>query len=341
MAIDIGIDLGTAKTIILSGSVIKLEEPSVASVDTDTWAPLHFGEQAYKMIGRTPESITTVFPIEHGVIADYEVAEQMMRYFVRKAFGNRTVKPRVMVAMPSGLTTVQHRSVAQVIEAAGGRNVCTVESPLAAAIGLGIDLEKAHGSMIVDIGAGTTDVAVLSMGALSVCQSDRVASKNFDEAIIRFIRKEYNILIGLQTAEQIKMQIGSVIQRPVEIAMQAKGRNLFSGLPQVFEITTNEVYESVCDVALSICKAVQSALEKTEPDLVADISADGLYLTGGGAMIYGMEKLLSDFLGIEVRLVDDPLHCVVRGTGIALKNPNLLKNGDYQFRSLQDLIIEN
>lgn len=340
MAIDIGIDLGTAKTCILSGAKIMLEEPSAAAVDTDSWEPIAFGEKAYKMIGRTPDSITSVLPIERGVIADYDVAEEMMRRFMRKAFGNKMVKPRVMVAMPSGLTAVQHRSVAQVVEAAGGRNVCTIESPMAAAIGMGIDFTKARGTMIVDIGAGTTDVAVISLGGLSQCESGRVASRDFDEAVIRYVRKEYNILIGLQTAEQIKKQIGSVVHRPVEIAMQAKGRNLFTGLPQLFEITTNEVFQAVDDIAVNICKTVQGVLERTEPDLVADVSEDGIFLTGGGALIYGMEKRLSDFTGVPVHLVEDPLHCVVRGTGTALKHPSLLKNGDYAFRSLQDLIVE-
>lgn len=340
MSTDIGIDLGTSKTILLSGVNIVLEEPSAAAVDTDTWEPLYFGEQAYKMIGRTPDSVTSVLPIERGVIADYDVAEQMIRYFIRKAFGNRIVKPKVMVAMPGGVTAVQHRSVAKAVEAAGGRNVCTIESPMAAAVGIGLDFEKAHGNMIVDIGAGTTDVAVISMGGLAVCESARVASRDFDEAIIRYIRKEHNVLVGLQTAENIKIQIGSVVERPVEIAMQAKGRNLFSGLPEVFEITTNEIYFALKDTTQSICKAVQGVLEKTPPDLVADISADGIYLTGGGALIFGMEELLQNTMGIPVKLVSDPLHCVVRGTGIALKKPEILKNGDYEFRSLQNLIIE-
>jgi len=340
MSTDIGIDLGTSKTILLSGSKVILEQPSVVTVDTETWEPVAYGDKAYAMVGRTPESLTTVYPVERGVIADYNIAEQMLRCYMRKAFGNRIVKPRVMVSMPIGVTSVQHRSVAKAVEIAGGRNVCTLEGPVAAAIGLGVNFSQVRGSMIIDIGAGTTDVATISMGGLAECATMRVASFDFDEAIIKYIKKVCNVSIGKQTAESIKIQIGSVVPRKVEIAMQAKGKNIFTGLPEIFEITANDIYEAVKDTADTICLAIKSVIENTSPDLISDIMTDGIYLTGGGAMIFGMEELLSNYLGVNVKLAQDPIHSVARGAGMALKNPQLLKNGDYQFRSIQELIIK-
>ncbi len=340
MAKEIGIDLGTSKTVLFSGAKIVLELPSVVTVDSETWEPVYYGEKALQTLGRTPDSLTCVRPIERGVISDYEIAQQMMRRYMTKAFGNKIIRPRVMAALPTGLTEVQHRSVANVIEAAGGRNVSVIEGPVAVAIGLGIDFSKPHGSMIVDIGAGTTDIATLSMGGIAQCSSVKIASGDFDELIMRAVRKEYNVVIGPLTAEHIKKQIGTVVSRPVEIAMTAKGRNLFSGLPQSFEITSSEVFEAIGESANSICNEVRKVLEKTDPDLVADILEDGIYLTGGGSLIHGMDTLLSEYIGTKVIPVDDPTHSVVKGTGIALKNPKLLRNVDFQYRSIQELIVD-
>lgn len=339
MSTDIGIDLGTKKTILLSGSKIISEQPSVVTVNTETWEPICFGEKAYSMIGRTPESLTTVFPIRRGVISDYNIAEKMLKHFMKESFGNRILKPRVMVSMPIGVTSVQHRSVANAVESAGGRNVCTIESPVAAAIGLGVDFKKPRGSFIIDIGAGTTDTATISMGGLANCDSARVASGDFDEAIVRYIRKKYNVFVGLQTAEKIKKQIGSVVKRQVELTMRVKGRNLLTGLPVFVDVSSNDVYCAVADTAHSICTAVKSVIENTPPELVADIMNNGALLTGGGALIYGMPQLLSETLGLEVVPDEDPVHSVARGAGIALRNPDLLKNSDYQFRSIQELVI--
>ncbi len=340
MATDIGIDFGTSKTILFSGAEILLELPSVATVDSETWEPLYYGEQAYNMIGRTPDSLTTVFPIQRGVIADCDVAEQMLRHYMHKAFGSCIIKPRVMVSVPIGVTSVQHRFVANAAGFAGGRDVCTIESPMAAAIGLGIDFEKAKGSMIIDLGAGTTDIAVITLGGMAESRSCRVASMDFDEAIIKYIKREYNILIGNITAENIKKQIGTVVQRALPLTMRAKGRNLFTGLPQEFEVTDEDVRQAITEPAEEIRAQIRHVLEKTPPDLVSDILRDGIYLTGGGALIHGMEEYLSEYLGTAVRLVDDPLHSVVKGARIALKKLSLLKNSDYQFRSIQELIIE-
>ena len=340
MPIDIAIDLGTSKTVIISGGKKVLEEPSIVSIDTDTKEPLSFGSLAKETLGRTPDSVTTVFPIEYGIIADYGITEQMLKEYMHKAFGNHLLRPRVIVSVPTGVTAVQHRSVARAVEIAGGRNVCTIESVMADAIGLGIDFTKPRGSMVVDIGAGITDIATMSMGGLAVCSSIRNASNDFDEAIIRYVRREFNVLIGRQTAENIKIQLGSVVKRPVEVTIQAKGRNLFTGLPQIFEVSSTDVYNAIIDNAMSICAAVKSVIEKSPPDIVSDILSDGIYLTGGGALIYGMADLLAKYTHTGVNMAVSPKYTVAKGAAIALKRPELLVHGDYQFRSIQELIVD-
>ncbi len=340
MPTDYGIDLGTARTIIYKGKSIVLNEPSVVAFDTHTGEPIAFGEEAFQMLGRTPDSINAVCPIERGFIADYEVAEHMVRKYLSEVSGNKMLKARVMVSKPSGITAVQQRSVIDACTNAGARDVCLIESPLAAALGNDINFNTPKGVIVVDIGKGTTDIAVLSMGGLAACESAKIASVDFDEAISRYVRKEYNILIGPHTAENIKLQIGSVWKRPVELALKAKGRNQFTGLPSIFEITSDEVMEALGDTALSICKAVQSVLEKTPPEMISDIANDGILLTGGGALIYGMTELLSDYTRLKVTLVPEPITCVVAGIGKALSDFDVLKNGDYRFRTLEDLAIE-
>lgn len=337
---DIGIDFGTSKTILFSKGKIYLEQPSVVAVDSETWEPICFGDRALSMVGRTPESVTTVFPLEHGVIADYDIAEKMLQHYMQEAFGKRIIKPRVMISVPIGVTPVQHRSVADVAGFAGGRDVCTIESPVAAALGLGIDFTKPGGNMVIDIGAGVTDIAVISMGGIAQCGSSYTASNSFDEAIIKFVRREFNILIGLQTATRIKEEIGSIIPRPVDLTMRAKGQDAFTGLPAMFEITSQQVCEALQDCVSEIIRTVKDVLEKTPPDLVADIMERGIMLTGGGALLFGMETKLQEALGIHVIVAEDPMHNVVRGELIALKKPKLLKNGDYQFRSIQELIVD-
>ncbi|MBQ5810794.1 MAG: rod shape-determining protein [Clostridia bacterium] len=340
MAIDIAVDLGTSKTILYSGSKVVLEQPSVATVDTDTWEPLYFGDDAYKMIGRIPETLSTVFPLSRGAISDYNITEAMLTHYMRMAFGQRIIKPRVIISVPTGLTTVQHRSIANAVEAAGGRNTCIIESPVASAIELGAQFEQARGCMVIDIGAGITDIAVLSMGGLVEHISENTASNDFDDAIMKYVQRERHILIGLQTARNIKTQIGSALHRNVEVAATAKGQNLFSGLPHTFEITTNEVHNALKPCLDAICRAVRKVTEKTPPDVLADVMADGIHLTGGGSLLYGMDTLLSEFTGIPVKRAENPGQTAVRGAGKALKNPKLIQNGDYLFRSIQELIIE-
>lgn len=340
MAIELGIDIGSSKTVIFSSSKVVLELPSVVTIDSETYEPVYFGEKAKQTIGRTPDSLQCVYPIEHGIIAEYEIAEAMLKHYMQTAFGNKIVRPKIMATLPVGLTELQHHSLANVVEGAGGRNVSVIESPLAIAFGLGLDFSKPHGYLIVDIGAGTTDVAVVSMGGISVCESFKSASFDFDAQIVKYIRKEYNIEIGHLMAESIKKQIGTVVPRPVEIAMVAKGRNVFTGLPESFEITSTEVYEAIKETADGICDCIRHVLSKTDPDLVADINADGIYLAGGGSLINGMDKLISEYTGTTVHTLDDPTHSVVRGAAVALRKPELLKQVNYQLRSIKELAIK-
>ncbi len=339
MAMEIGIDIGSSKTVIFSSSKVVLELPSIVTVNSETYEPIYYGEKAKQTLGRTPDSLECILPIKHGIIAEYDIAESMLKHYMNEAFGNKILRPKIMATLPVGLTELQHHSLSNVVEGAGGRNVSVIESPLAVAFGLGLDFSKPHGYMVVDIGAGTTDIAVISMGGIAVCESFKVASFDFDAQIMKYIRKEYNIEIGSLMAESIKKQIGSAIPRPVEIAMIAKGRNVFTGLPESFEITSSEVYEAIKETSDSICNSIRQVLSKTNPDLVADINADGLYLTGGGSLIHGMDKLISEFTGTAVHTLDDPTHSVVRGAATALRRPELLKHVNYQLRSIKELTI--
>lgn len=339
MAMEIGIDIGSYKTVIFSSSKVVLELPSVVTVNSETWQPVYFGETAKQTMGRTPDSLECVFPIRHGIIAEYDIAEAMLKEYMSSAFGNRLMRPKMIATLPVGLTELQHHSMSNVIESAGGRDISVIESPLAIAFGLELDFSKPHGYMIVDIGAGTTDIAVISMGGIAVCESFKTASFDFDTQIMKYIRKEYNIEIGNLTAESIKKQIGTVVERPVEIAVMAKGRNVFTGLPENFEITSTEIYEATKETADSICNAIRTVLSRTDPDLVADITADGLYLAGGGSLINGMDKLISEYTGTAVHAIEDPTHAVVRGAAAAIRHPDLRKHVNYQLRSIKELAI--
>ncbi len=340
MATDIGIDLGSSKTVIFSSSKVVVELPSVVTVDSETWEPIYFGEKAKQTIGRTPDSMLSVYPIEHGVISDYDLTELMLKDYMQQAFGNNILRPRIIATLPAGLTELQHHSLSNVVEGAGGRNITVVEGPLAIAFGLGLDFSKPHGTLIVDIGAGTTDVAVISMGGIAACDSFKIASFDFDAQIIKYVRYEYNIEIGPLTAEAIKMKVGSAVKRDIEIAMVAKGRNIFSGLPESFEITSGEVYEAINDTIEAICDAIRKVLNKTDPDLVSDIMNDGMYLAGGGSKLNGFAERIADYLNIKVHHMDDPAHSVVKGAAVAIKKPELLKNVNYQMRAIKELEIE-
>ena len=340
MATEIGIDLGTSKTVIFSSSKVVLELPSMVTVNAETWEPVYYGEKAKQTLGRTPESLSCIMPIEHGVISDYDIAEMMLKNYMHQAFGSKIVRPKIMATLPAGLTELQHHSLSNVVESGGGRNISIIEGPLAVAFGLGLDFSRPHGSLIVDVGAGTTDIAVISMGGISVCDSFRVASYDFDAQIARYVRREYNIEIGPLSAEAIKKNVGTAVERPVEIAMVAKGRNVFTGLPESFEISSSEVLEAIDETATAICNAIRQVMNKTDPDLVADIIEEGMYLTGGGALLNGLPQRISEYMGLKAELLEDPAHSVVKGAAVALKNPELLKNVDYQLRSIKELVVE-
>lgn len=341
MATDIVLDVGTYKTTLFSGGKVVLEEPSVVAVDTNTWEPIAFGLEAKAMFGKTPDSISIIFPIERGVVSDYDIAESMVVHFIKKIFGNRIVKPRVIVIVPSGVTTVQHHSLANAVAAAGCRNISTIDTTIATAIGLGTNLDKPRGSMIIDIGGGITNISTISLGGIAQQDTLRVGSIDFDDDIEKYVRREKNIYIGGQTAERIKRVVGSAVKRDFNITINAKGRHVFSGMPETFEISSDEVYDAIYDRLLLICKAAQAVLEKTDPDIVSDISVDGIKLIGGGAAMYGMDKLLSQYLDVDVEYIDDPKRSPSAGAERVLKNPKILTLHDFKYRSIQNLIVDS
>ena len=322
---DIGIDLGTASILVyIRGKGVVLKEPSVVAFDRDTNKIKAIGEEARLMLGRTPGNIVAVRPLRQGVISDYTVTEKMLKYFIQKALGKKMLKkPRISVCVPSGVTEVEKKAVEDATYSAGAREVAIIEEPIAAAIGAGIDISRPCGNMIVDIGGGTSEVAVISFGDIVTAQSARVAGDNFDESIIAYIRKKHNLLIGERTAEDIKIKIGSAYPYDGEGAMDVKGRNLLDGLPKNIEITSEEVREALSDPVNQILDAVRSTLEKTPPELSADIIDRGIMLTGGGALLRGLDKLISIETKIPVHVAENPLDCVVDGCGVCLESNTL------------------
>lgn len=317
MSIDIGIDLGTASVLVyVKGKGVILKEPSVVAYDRDTNTIKAIGEEARLMLGRTPGNIVAIRPLRQGVISDYTVTEKMIKYFVQKALGRRTFsKPRISICVPSGVTEVERKAVEEATYAAGAREVLLIEEPVAAAIGAGIDISKPCGSMIVDIGGGTADVAVISLGGAVVNTSLKIAGDDFDEAIVRYIRKKHNLLIGDQTAEDIKIKIGTTYPLIQEESMEIRGRNLITGLPKVITITSTETEEALRDATNQIVNAVVGVLEKTPPELSADILDRGILLTGGGAMLRGLDELISEKTGINTMIAEEPMNVVAIGTG--------------------------
>ncbi len=335
---DIGIDLGTSKTVIVKNKRVMLCEPSVVLMDNYDEVPVSFGKYAFNAIGRSTERYSAVCPIERGVISNYDMAEQMLGNYMSRVIGKTVTKPRVVVSIPSGITSVERRSVIDAVQTSGGRNVCTIEAPVAAALGMGIDFKKPHGTIIVDIGSGTTDVAVMSMGGLSSCETAKIAGQDIDDAIIKYLKREYNLNIGVHSAMKIKHQIASAIPRYFEIAMVAKGLSASSGMPISVEITGNEIYDAIHETVIGICAAIQAVINKTPPELVGDITEEGIYLTGGTAKLIGISDALSNYLGVNIRVADDVNLCVARGIAIAMNHFDLLENGDYRFTTMQDLI---
>ena len=315
---DIGIDLGTASVLVyVKGKGVVLKEPSVVAFDRNTNKIKAIGEEARLMLGRTPGNIVAVRPLRQGVISDYTVTEKMLSYFISRTVGKSLFgrKPRISVCVPSGATEVEKKAVEDATYQAGAREVSIIEEPVAAAIGAGIDIAKPCGNMIVDIGGGTADIAVISLGGVVVSNSIKVAGDDFDEAIVRFMRKKHNLLIGERTAEEIKINVGTVYKRPENLTMDVRGRNLVTGLPKTVTVTSEETEEALREPAYQIVDAVHNVLERTPPELAADISDRGIVLTGGGSLIQGLEELIEEKTGINTMTSEDPLTAVAIGTG--------------------------
>ena len=317
MAFDIGIDLGTASILVyvkVKGVVLK--EPSVVAFDRDTNRIKAIGEEARLMLGRTPGNIVAVRPLRQGVISDYTVTEKMLKYFIQKAVGKqRFRKPLISICVPSQVTEVERKAVEDAAFQAGARDVKIIEEPIAAAIGAGIDIARPCGNMIVDIGGGTSDIAVISLGGTVVSASIKIAGDDFDDAIVRYMRKKHNLLIGERTAEDIKIRIGSAYPRPESVTVDVRGRNLVTGLPKTITVTSEETEEALKDTTSQIVEAVHSVLEKTPPELAADIADRGIVLTGGGSLLYGLEELIESKTGITTMTAEDPMTAVAIGTG--------------------------
>lgn len=326
---DIGIDLGTATILVyVKGKGIVLREPSVVAIDKNTNEVLAVGQEARKMLGRTPGNIVALRPLKDGVISDYTITEKMLKYFIGKVCGKFVLSPRIMICIPSCVTEVEKKAVIDAATHAGARKVSLIEEPIAAAIGAGIDIGKPYGSMIVDIGGGTADIAVISLGGAVKSASLKVAGDKFDEAIIKYIKKNRNVIIGERTAEDVKINIGCMYPKPTVETMLVKGRDMTTGLPVEIELTSEEMYEALKDPATQIVDGVHSVLEETPPELSADISERGIYITGGGGLVWGLDKLIEERTGIQVMIAEDAVSCVAMGTGKALNHIELLETGN-------------
>ena len=324
---DLAIDLGTANTLIyVKGKGIVLSEPSVVAIKKGTNQVLKVGREAKEMLGRTPGGIVAIRPLKDGVIADFDVTEQMIRAFILKSHNRKAlVRPRVIVGVPSGITQVEKRAIRDSADQAGAREVYLIEEPMAAAIGAGLPVQEPSGSMIVDIGGGTTEVAVISLSGIVYSQSVRIAGDEMDEAITQYLKRKYNLLIGERTAENIKIQIGSAYPFDEPRKMDIKGRDLVEGIPKTLSISDSDIREALHDPVFSIVDSVKTALERTPPELSADIAENGIVLAGGGALLHGLDTLISLETHLKVRVADDPLSCVVLGTGKVLDELDLLK----------------
>ncbi len=328
---DIAIDLGTANTLVyVKGRGIILDEPSVVAVQKNYRGQqnrvLAVGKEAKEMLGRTPGSIVAIRPIKDGVIADFEVTSAMLGYFIKKSIGEKKslVRPRIIICVPYGITQVEKRAVKEAAQSAGAREVHLIEEPMAAAIGAGLPITEPSGNMVVDMGGGTTGVAVISLGGIVYCKSIKVAGDKFDEAIVNYVRRQFNLLIGERTAEAIKLKIGNAYPFEQERTMEIRGRDLVAGAPKTIEITSTQINDALMDSLSEVIDAVRTALEKTPPELASDIVENGIVLTGGGALLANMDVLLRERTGLPVSIAEDPLTCVVMGSGKVLDQLDLL-----------------
>lgn len=328
MGKDIGIDLGTATVLVyVKGSGIVIKEPSVVAIDKNTDRIIKVGREAQRMLGRTPGNITAIRPLRDGVISQYEITLKMIQYFIKKACGTMIFKPRVIICVPSGITEVEERAVVDAATQAGAKRTYLIEEPVAAAIGAGINIAAPNGHMVVDIGGGTTDIAVLSLGGVVVSESIKVAGDKFDEAIIRYVRRKHNVLIGERTAEAIKIKIGCAWPRKEPRTLEVKGRCLIQGLPRVVRINSDEIPDALEEPITAIIEAVCSVVERTPPELIGDILSNGIVMTGGGSLLYGLDRLISYATGIKTRVADKAVSCVAIGTGKSLDNLSSIPEG--------------
>ena len=322
---DIGIDLGTATVIIyVKGKGIVLREPSMIAVDKNTKEVLAVGKEAKKMLGRVPDNIEIISPLKDGVISNFTLTEKMLKFYIKKVCKNRFVNRRIMICVPSQITEVEKRAVIDVAMESGAKKVYLIEEPVAAAVGAGLDIEKPCGNLVVDIGGGTTDIAVISIKNSVVSSSIKIAGNKFDKTIIKVMKRHFNIIIGEKTAIEIKERIGCVFPRVENISMRVRGRNAETGLPLEIEVTSQDIIQSLYNEAMKIVTEIKDILEKTPPELIEDISQRGIYLTGGGSLLYGMDKLIQKYTGIKVMIAEDAVSCVALGTGKALNNLDLI-----------------
>ena len=334
-ASEVGIDLGTANVLVyIKGKGIVLNEPSVVAINNDTDEILAVGEEARQMLGRTPANIVAVRPLRDGVISDYDITERMLKYFIRKTCGSgRFFKPKIMVCVPSGVTEVEKRAVREADTQAGGKDVYLMEEPVAAAIGAGIDIAKPDGVMVIDIGGGTTDIAVISLGGIVASTSVKIAGDKFDEAIIKYMRKAHKLYIGERTAEELKVTIGTAFPRDEVVTKECRGRDLVTGLPKSVDVTSDEMMDALEEPLYAITEAVHNVLERTPPELAADISNSGIIITGGGALLYGIDRRIEERTGIKVIIAEDPKSCVAIGTGKALDELEKLEGNSLNRRA--------
>lgn len=325
---DMGIDLGTANSsVYMKGKGIVVNEPSVVAIQRDTGQVLAVGEEAKQMIGRTPGNIVAIRPMKDGVIADFDITQSMLRYFITRALKKRPylVRPRVVVGVPSGVTAVEERAIREAALQAGAREAYLIEEPMAAAIGAGLPVHEPTGNMILDIGGGTSEVAIISLGGIVTSRSIRIAGDEMDEAIMQHIKRMYNLMVGERTAEEIKIKIGTAYLFPKVEKYEVRGRDLLTGLPKTVEITSEEVYKALSEPVSAILEAIKVTLEKTPPELASDVMDKGIVMAGGGSLLRGLDRLVSEETGIPVHLAEEPLFCVAFGTGKVLENLDVLK----------------
>ncbi|SFI95771.1 Cell shape-determining protein MreB [Terrisporobacter petrolearius] len=327
MTKDMGIDLGTANTLVyIKGQGIVVREPSVVAIRDDSKQVLAVGEEAKRMIGRTPGNIVAIRPMKDGVIADFDVTQSMLSYFIQKAAAKKgVVSPRIAICVPFGVTEVEKRAIEEAARQAGAKDAFLIEEPMAAAIGAGLRIEEPEGNMVVDIGGGTSEIAIISLGGIVTAKSIRLGGDELDEAIVSYVKKEYSLMIGERTAENVKITIGSAYKEGEEVEMEIRGRDLISGLPKTMQISSSEVRDALREPVNSIVDGIKSTLEKTPPELASDIMENGIMLTGGGALLKGLDKLVKEETGMPVKIAENPLDCVAIGTGKSVEDAEIFE----------------